>query len=61
MLNQHDGGEPQAGWEGASFTRVIAIPSDPQVAAFEAAGKSLLDLDPASPAVAALQAWELYP
>jgi CO dehydrogenase maturation factor len=57
MLNQHDGSDPV---ESAPFTRVIAIPSDPQVAAFEAAGKSLLDLDPASPAVAALQAWEPY-
>ncbi len=58
MLNQHDGTDRV---ELASFTRVFAIPNDPQVAAFESAGKSLLTLSPTSPAVAALQSWELCP
>jgi len=58
MLNQHDG---SGRVELASFTRVFAIPNDPQVAEFESAGKSLLTLSPTTPAVAALQSWELYP
>ena len=61
MLNQHDRCEPDGRLELAPFTRVFAIPNDPQVAEFESAGKSLLTLSPATPAVAALQSWELYP
>ena len=49
------------GLDLAPFTHVFAIPNDPQVAEFESAGKSLLNLDPTSPAVAALQSWELCP
>ena len=59
MLNQHD--DESGRLDLALFTRVFAIPTDPQVAEFESAGKSLLTLSPASPAVAALQSWELYP
>lgn len=61
MLNQHDGGDPDDRLDLAPFTRVFTIPNDPQVAAVEAAGKSLLDLDPTSPALAALGAWEIHP
>lgn len=60
MLNQHDGGDPDGRLELAPFTRVFTIPNDPQVAAFESAGKSLLNLDPASPALAALSTWEIH-
>jgi CO dehydrogenase maturation factor len=60
MLNQFDGSETPAGWEKTPITRLIAIPNDPQVAAFESAGKSLLELAPTSPAVAALRTWELH-
>ena len=66
MLNQFDSAEPLAAEMTAAasggltpFRRVIAIPSDPGVASFESAGRSLLDLKPASPAVAALGAWEI--
>ena len=62
MLN---GTEPRPSGSGcldlAPFTRVFAIPTDPQVAAFESEGKSLLTLSPTTPAVAALQSWELCP
>ena len=43
----------------ARFSRVLAVPSDPQVAAFESSGRSLLELSAATPAFAALRAWEL--
>ena len=65
MLNQFDPGEPltkemvaiAAGAE--SFNRIFAVPQDPQVAAFEASGRSLLELSPATDAAAALSAWEI--
>jgi CO dehydrogenase maturation factor len=71
VLNQFEPGEPLAAEmtriaAGAShdgllapFRRVFTIPSDPQVASFEAAGTSLLKLDQDTPALAALRAWEL--
>ena len=42
----------------APFTRIFTIPPDPEVAAFESAGMSLLELSPASAARAALQTWK---
>ena len=66
MLNEFDGGEPlaaemtaMAAGGAAPFSRILAIPRDPQVAAFESAGRSLLELSPATPAIAALRAWEI--
>jgi CO dehydrogenase maturation factor len=66
MLNEFNPGEPLAtemtaiaSGEQAPFHRVFAIPRDPQVAAFESVGRSLLELSPATPALAALGAWRL--
>lgn len=65
ILNQLDPGEPltkemEAIAAGAeSFSRIFAVPRDPQVAAFEATGRSLLELSPATDAAAALSAWEI--
>ncbi len=66
MLNEFNEGEPlaaamtaMAAAGTAPFRRILAIPSDPQVAAFESSGRSLLELSPATPALAALRAWEL--
>jgi CO dehydrogenase maturation factor len=42
----------------ASFSSVLIVPFDPCVAEQERAGRSLLDLDAATPAVRALAAWE---
>jgi CO dehydrogenase maturation factor len=42
----------------ASFGRVLTVPFDPRVAEQERTGRSLLDLDAATPAVHALAAWE---
>ena len=68
VLNQFEPAEPLAAemttiaaGADVAFRRVLAVPSDPQVASFEAAGTSLLKLDPATPALAALRAWELPP
>jgi CO dehydrogenase maturation factor len=68
VLNQFDEGEPLAAQmieviagELDLFTRIITIPRDPQVAALESAGESLLTLSSTSPAVAALRAWEISP
>jgi CO dehydrogenase maturation factor len=65
MLNEFNQGEPLAAEMTAMaaagmalFSRVFAIPTDPQVASFESAGRSLLELSPATPAIAALRAWE---
>jgi hypothetical protein len=44
---------------GGPFSHVVTIPRDPRVAALESAGESLLTLDPTSPAMAALGAWEV--
>jgi CO dehydrogenase maturation factor len=66
MLNEFNQGEPLAAEMTAlaaagmaPFHRVFAIPTDPQVASFESAGRSLLELSPATPAIAALGAWEI--
>jgi CO dehydrogenase maturation factor len=66
VLNQFDEGEPLAAemtalaaGETAPFSRVIAVPADPQVAAVESAGESLLKLSSTSPAMAAVRAWEV--
>lgn len=66
MLNEFNQGEPlaaemtaMAAAGMAPFHRVFAIPADPQVASFESAGRSLLELSPATPAIAALRAWEI--
>jgi len=59
VLNQSEREEPLAADVMPRFSRVFAVPSDPQVAAFESAGRSLLELSPASPAVAALGGWEI--
>ncbi|MCX6635460.1 MAG: AAA family ATPase [Acidobacteria bacterium] len=68
MLNQFEAGEPLAAEMTAiaagglaPFSLVFAIPGDPQVAGFESAGKSLLDLSLTTPALAALGAWEIHP
>ncbi len=64
MLNGFESGEPWAaemtriaGGANGTFRRVITVPQDPRVAEHERAGRSLLDLDPQTPAVAALAAW----
>jgi hypothetical protein len=44
---------------GGPFTGIVAIPRDPQVAALESAGESLLALGPTSPAMAAIGRWEV--
>jgi CO dehydrogenase maturation factor len=63
VLNQFDDGEPliaqMTALAGGPFSHVVTIPRDPRVAALESAGESLLALDPASPAIAALGAWEV--
>jgi CO dehydrogenase maturation factor len=65
VLNTFDEGEALAAemtaiasGGGNPFGRILTIPQDPQVAAYESAGRSLLELDAAVPAVAALRAWE---
>lgn len=45
-----------AGGNGA-FHRVLTLPQDPRVAECERAGRSLLELNPQTPAVTALAAW----
>jgi len=67
ILNQFDEGERLAtemialAADGTGpFNRIIAIPNDPQVSSFESAGRSLLELDPSTPAVAALRTWEIH-
>jgi CO dehydrogenase nickel-insertion accessory protein CooC1 len=63
VLNQFDEGEPLAtqmtALAGGPFSHVVTIPRDPQVAALESAGESLLTLSSTSPAMAALGAWEV--
>jgi CO dehydrogenase maturation factor len=67
MLNEFEAGDPLAEEVSTlasagmgAFSRVFAIPADPQIAAAESAGRSLLELSPATPAVAALRAWEIH-
>jgi hypothetical protein len=57
VLNQCEAG--QAGSMGAAFRQVFRVPQDPEVAEFDTTGGSLLKLSAASPAVAALAAWEV--
>jgi len=57
VLNQCDA--EQAGFAGAAFRQVFLVPQDPEVAALDTTGGSLLRLSAASPAVAALAAWEV--
>jgi CO dehydrogenase maturation factor len=67
VLNQFEEGEPLAASlsEIASdggqyrFSRVLRLPRDARIADCEASGESLLALDGASAAVAALAAWEV--
>jgi len=66
VLNQFDQGEALASemaaiasGGGSPFSSVFVIPRDSEVASFESEGKSLLDLSCASPAPAALRAWEI--
>ncbi len=66
LLNQFDEGEALASemaaiasGAAAPFTRVFIVPRDSEVESFESAGKSLLELSCASPAPAALGAWEI--
>jgi len=58
VLNLCDAG--QDGFTGAPFRQVFRIPQDPRIAELDATGASLLNLSPASPAVAALAAWEVH-
>ena len=65
-LNQFEEGEPlasemaaMAAGAVATFTRVYVLPEDSEVASFESGGKSLLELSPSSPALAALSEWEI--
>lgn len=66
ILNKFDEGEPLAaeiaaiaGGSRTPFSRIFAIPTDPEVASFESAGCSLLKLNAATPAIAALRTWEI--
>lgn len=66
ILNTVDPGEPLAAEMTAiasggerPFGRTLAIPLDPEVAGCESTARSLLTLCPNTPAMAALQAWEL--
>ena len=65
LLNGFEPGEPWAAEMAAiaangssSFRRVLTIPPDTSVTEQERAGRTLFDLDPKSPAVAAISAWE---
>ena len=67
LLNRFDEADPMAAEATAlaadgmaPFSRILTIPTDPQVASFESAGNSLLELSPTSPALAALGAWEIH-
>ncbi len=64
VLNGFEPGEPWAGemtrvagGDDGTFGRVFAVPSDPRVAEQERAGRSLLELPPEAPALAALSGW----
>lgn len=66
VLNEFEKGEPLAAemtgiasGGAAPFTRVFVVPPDPQVAAFESRGKSLLELDSSTPAVRLIDGWEV--
>ena len=57
VLNQCEAG--QNGAAGAAFRQVFRVPQDPEVAALDSTGGSLLKLGADSPAVAALATWEV--
>ena len=69
--NMHGGPPPRTDlvlnqWQGEAivpmgvpFRHVLMVPQDPQIADFDSAGASLLDLGPTSPAVAALAGWQV--
>ncbi len=62
VLNRFAEGEPRACSVAAgagAFTHVFVVPDDPQVAAFESEGGSLLELERSTPAAAALGGWEI--
>jgi CO dehydrogenase maturation factor len=52
---------PDTGLRTPDTGLVIHIPWDPAIAALDAAGRSLLELDAASVALQALSAWEVRP
>jgi CO dehydrogenase maturation factor len=57
VLNQCDA--EQAGSAGTEFRQVFMVPQDPEIAELDSTGGSLLNLNAASPAVAALAGWEV--
>jgi CO dehydrogenase maturation factor len=57
VLNQCGAGQTAS--VSAPFRQVLLVPQDPQIAELDSTGASLLNLSPASPAVAALAAWEV--
>jgi hypothetical protein len=64
VLNGLDPGEPLASDLRAAasdgdmrFTREFCVPWDPAVSALDGAGRSLLELPPDAPALAALEGW----
>ncbi len=68
VLNGFETDEPLAGklaevaggrtGRQSPFTRIWTVPVDPAVSSFEAMGRPLLELDPSSPALSALDGWE---
>lgn len=65
ILNGFEPGEPladeqarRAAGETAGFTRTWTVPLDPTIPAFDAKGRSLLELKSDSPALRAIQGWE---
>jgi CO dehydrogenase maturation factor len=65
VLNGFDPGDAQiaetmerAAAPGADFARVFTLPWSDELAAFDTAGRTLLELGQDAPALAALHAWE---
>jgi CO dehydrogenase maturation factor len=65
VLNGFDEADPlavrlaaAAAWGDAGFARTFTVPWDARVSALDAAGRSLLDLEPSSPALGAMSGWE---
>lgn len=64
VLNGFTAGETLAedvvrGFDGTRFDSVLHVPADEALPAFEAAGRSILELAPTSPALRALSSWEI--
>ncbi len=62
ILNRVDGSTPtghDSTVAGHAFASVIPVPWDPAIAELDGVARSLLDIDPASPAVRALDGWTL--